>query len=274
MHSSVRTLRLAVLLAAALAALALGVVACAKKSTRAATMPGMTYESLKLLPDFSGWWYRDLPSDQLLPSIARIPLKPKAAALLKDIIAKFKAGNLPDLGASDKNFYCSPPRFLGENGGSSDEMEFLFTPGRVTLLDEGGLVRRIYLSDRSLPGDLDESNSGTSVGHWEGRTLVVETGGLDSQAKYLGPFSLGHNVRVIERMTLKSPDELEIASRMTAPDLFAAPYEEKYVYRRDRGRTFHEALDCVDTDRSVDPNTGRQRFDLTPPKDLPPPPSD
>jgi hypothetical protein len=29
---------------------------------------------------------------------------------------------------------------------------------------------------------------------------------------------------------------------------------------------------CVDFDRSIDPVSGEQRFDMTPPPDLPPPP--
>ena len=29
---------------------------------------------------------------------------------------------------------------------------------------------------------------------------------------------------------------------------------------------------CTDFDRAIDPLTGNQRFDLTPPPDLPPPP--
>jgi hypothetical protein len=272
MNQGFRTSIRAAVLVTALAGVTIGVAACAKKPAGATPMPGMTYDSLKSLPDFSGWWYWDARPDEVLPSPAQVPLRPQAAAFFKDLLAKINAGKLPDLGAGEKNAYCRPPHFLGRNGGLGDEVEFLFTPGRVTVTDEGGLIRRIYLSARPLPPDLEETNSGTSIGHWEGRTLVVETGGLDSQARFIGPFSIGHNARVIERISLKAPDELEIVMRMTAPEVLSAPWEVKSRYRRDRTRVFHEAVDCVEDDRSIDPKTGRQRFDLTPPKDLPPPP--
>jgi hypothetical protein len=265
------TNRVASMLTAAIAC-ALGITACTEHP---AAMPGMTYDSLTKLPDFSGWWYWDIPPDKFIAARTDAPLKPEAAAFLKDIAAKFVSGTLPDPVASgQKPRYCMPPRFAGFNGGFGDYVEFLFTPGRVTVADEGGLVRRIYLSDRPLPGGLDEMNSGTSVGHWEGRTLVVETAGFNSKTSFVGPFNLGHNVRLVERFSLKDPDTLEIATLMTAPDLFTAPYEKKYIYRRAHTHSFHEALSCVDDDRSVDPATGRQRFDLTPPAGIPPPPRD
>jgi hypothetical protein len=44
------------------------------------------------------------------------------------------------------------------------------------------------------------------------------------------------------------------------------------IYHRDRGHVFVDDLSCVEDDRSIDPVTGKQRFDLTPPADLPPPP--
>ncbi|HEX5419065.1 MAG TPA: hypothetical protein VFY39_03630, partial [Gammaproteobacteria bacterium] len=130
--------------------------------------------------------------------------------------------------------------------------------------------------NRPLPADLDESHMGTSVGHWEGRILIVETAGIDHNASLIGigPFKFGRNVRVVERISLKDPDTLEITGELSAPDVFTTPkpLEVTQLYRRDRGHVFHEYTNCVENDRSVDPATGRQRFDLTPPPDLPPPP--
>jgi hypothetical protein len=272
-----RTAAQVILLAAALACVAIGLIACAKKPMGSTPAPGMTYDSLRSLPDFSGWWSFDIPPDKVLSDLTDAPLQPKAAAFAKDLIARLTTGKLIDrvaTGEEKPTVYCTPPQFTGFNGGTDSEIEFLFTPGRVTIADEGGLVRRIYLTDRPPRGELEEMNSGTSVGHWEGRTLVVETSGLNSHASWIGPFNIGHNVHVTERISLKGPDQLDIAMRMTAPELFTRPYEAKYRYRRDPAHAFHEALDCVDDDRSIDPKTGRQRFDMTPPKDLPPPPSE
>jgi hypothetical protein len=84
--------------------------------------------------------------------------------------------------------------------------------------------------------------------------------------------TIGRGVKVQERITLRQKDTLEFALRMQAPDLFTEPFVVTLVYRRDHGHRFHEQSDCTDADRSIDPQSGRQRFDLTPPPGLPPPP--
>ncbi len=47
--------------------------------------------------------------------------------------------------------------------------EFLFTPGRVTVLGEmdGNRLRRIWTDRRGHPDDPDLSFHGDSIGHWE-----------------------------------------------------------------------------------------------------------
>jgi hypothetical protein len=71
---------------------------------------------------------------------------------------------------------------------------------------------------------------------------------------------------------LSDKDRLEIVRELVAPDPLTGPAKMTLVFLRDRGHVFHEASHCVHDDRSVDPQTQRQRFDLTPPADLPPPP--
>ena len=56
-----------------------------------------------------------------------------------------------------------------------------------------------------------------------------------------------------------------------APDLLLAPDKRTRVYRREPNKTSAIEFNlCVDRDRSIDPKTGKQRFDLTPPGDVPP----
>jgi hypothetical protein len=59
-----------------------------------------------------------------------------------------------------------------------------------------------------------------------------------------------------------------------APEILKQPFDTTLMYKRDRNHAFQEANFCVDDDRSFVPATGEQRFDLTPPPGLPPPPSD
>jgi hypothetical protein len=238
-----------------------------------ASLPGMTYESIERLPDFSGWWALDLDPNDVAKSLgivfaAYTPLlKPEIAERLKAPAAQTNpdAAQPPGLGP------CSPMIFTGFNDGFESSVEFLFTPGRVTITNELGMLRRVFLN-RPLPADADESAMGTSVGHWEGSTLVVETTGIDHNGFLQSRVKIGRGARIVERISLKDKDTLEIARRVVAPDALTGPSETTLVLLRDRDHVFHEASHCEQDDRSINHATGKQQFDLTPPADLPPPP--
>ncbi len=223
------------------------------------------------LPDWSGWWYLDLPAnDPPVIYYAKAPLRADIAAKLRNAAAKAND-------SSGKALQCAPPRFYGFSGGFAEDIEFLFTPGRVTLTNESGLIRRIFTDPRATPDEIERTDAGISTGHWVGTTLVVETHSLNPNTRFAANWPgfpvIGHNVRLQERIALRDADTLEIAVEMHAPALFTAPFRTTFVYRRDPGHHFHEQSDCVEDDRSLDPTSGKQRFDLTPPANLPPPPS-
>jgi hypothetical protein len=234
-----------------------------------ANLPGMTYDSLKSLPDWSGLWGRgDSANATFLEQPP--PLKP-------DLLAQWNWAPSGD-SEPDPGRYCRPQQFTGYNGGFIESVEFLFTPGRVTLTNERGLIRRIYTDGAPLPSDPFPSNTGTSVGHWEGQTLIVETIGINPQAKFPSPerqgaVAIGSNAKITERITRTSPDALEIEREVVAPDIFTAPDKRKFVYRPVLKKRAGEITLCADNDRAIDPATGKQRFDMTPPADLPPPPT-
>ena len=55
-------------------------------------------------------------------------------------------------------------------------MEIIQLPGRVLMIFEyDHLVRQIYTDGREHRTDLAPSWMGDAIGHWEGKTLVVET---------------------------------------------------------------------------------------------------
>ena len=63
--------------------------------------------------------------------------------------------------------------------------EFLFTPGRVTIIQEAYMqVRRVFTDGRGHPADLDPTFNGHSIGHWEGDTLVIDTAGLGTKRRW------------------------------------------------------------------------------------------
>ena len=57
-----------------------------------------------------------------------------------------------------------------------------------------------------------------------------------------------------------------------APAVLSQPDRRTRLYTRVPKTAANEITFCADNDRSIDPDTGKQRFDLTPPADLPPPP--
>lgn len=222
------------------------------------------------LPDWGGTWGAGRQS--LVDSTAALLPALKPAGQADYAVYRDKA--LAD-DVNIKNTYCRPLSFGGFSGGFRGNVEFLFTPARVTVISEAGLVRRIYTDGRALPANPEPTDGGTSVGRWDGRTLVVETIGLqpDAYAFNIPGTRLGENARVTERITLKDADILQVDTTLTAPELLEKPVAVTFRYERARDVAMTSYSPCPEYDRSVDPATGHQRFDMTPPAGLPPPPA-
>ena len=108
--------------------------------------PGMSWDSLKDLPDFSGWWsLMGFPPPPQVP-----PMKPEVAAAFKAWSAKTAAGTDPADIDGMKRSYCGPQKFAGFNGGLQDFVEFLFTPGRVTICRTSASFREIRSTMRTF----------------------------------------------------------------------------------------------------------------------------
>lgn len=251
--------QLVVLVALAAAAIVTG-AAAQPRADAAPTSPAS-------LPDWSGWWGHSVP---LPDEWQRNPPPLKAAVLAPGSAA---LGADPSL---DPLRYCRPQQFTGSSGGFTEAVELLFTPGRVTITNEMGLIRRIYTDGRSLPPDPDATNTGYSVGRWEGQTLVVETVGLNPEAPYPGPIQgavrLGADARITERIVLNDNGTLQFDIVTVAPAVLTEPDRRTRLYSRQPKTAASEITFCTDYDRSIETGTGKQRFDMTPPAGLPPPP--
>ena len=84
--------------------------------------------------------------------------------------AKINATTLPDEGKK-----CLP---IGFPSMVTNEfaMQILETPGQVTMISEASnLTRAIFLNKKTNHTDQDPSWNGHAIGHWEGKTLVVDT---------------------------------------------------------------------------------------------------
>lgn len=229
--------------------------------------------SSAVLPDWGGGWRVQLAGAPpwLQFAVTPPPLKPEYLSVFQAAYDRVR-----EVGGYDT---CRPPQVVGyQNGlGFWDVLEFLFVPGRVVLLNDSGLIRHIHTGPQQ-PEPLDASNTGTSIGRWEGSTLVVETTRIDPAARFPlrfpGAPRIGRHAKLIERIRLVDDNTLLIESEMTAPDLFVRPFVIATRYGRVRPFVPVETQICVDDDPRVEPGTLHSRFDMTPPEDLPPPPAE
>jgi len=142
-------------------------------------------------------------------------------------------------------------------------MEFLITPGKVTIVIEAYTqVRHIYTDGRKLPEDPDPKFFGTSVGRWEGDTLVVESVGFSPSIRLTGGVPPSDKMRIVERFRLADPDNMSIETTITDPVVLTAPYTTSSNLRRHREWTIAEYI-CEENNRNSVDSTGKAGIDLT-----------
>ena len=142
-------------------------------------------------------------------------------------------------------------------------MEFLLTPGKVTIVIEAYTqVRHIYTDGRPLPAEPDPKFFGTSVGRWEGDTLVVESIGFSPITMLAAGVPHSDKMRIVERFRLADPDTMVIETTITDPVALAAPYSTTSTLRRHREWTITEYI-CEENNRNSVDSTGKSGIDLT-----------
>jgi hypothetical protein len=211
-------------------------------------------------PDLSGVWlltgWFSFSPDKAVPA-----LKPPFDALYAKRMKAFNAGAPIDDVTAD----CLPPG-MPHMQVVPYPFELMQTPGRVTLLFEyAGQVRRIYLDGRE-PKDADPSYYGTSVGHWEGDTLVVATSNIreDTQDDFSG---LPHSdaLTITERFRRTAPDTLEDQITLTDPKAYARPFTATRIYKLHPDWNIGEYV-CEENNRNKIGNNGVTGFGVPPAK--------
>ena len=157
-------------------------------------------------------------------------------------------GEFPRVGSS----YCTPPGIPYQMGLAQYPIEFLFTPGRVTVLLEAWTqVRRVFTDGRGHPDDLEATFYGHSLGHWDGQTLVIDTVGLKPGA-LINP-GMGHSSKeqISERIHLSPTDADLLIDELTVndPEALERPWSVTYRYRRHREWEILEFA-CAENDRN------------------------
>jgi hypothetical protein len=234
------------------AVLALALVGAMSHSAGVLAAPKGHYAQLDSLPDWSGAWFMSFSPGAAPPPAPK--LKGKYLAAYEKWRQEVKT-NDGQVATSQSN--CMPPGMPVIMGVGQYPIEFLFTPGRVTVHFEAWMQwRTIYTDGRKHPADLDPTFQGDSIGHWEGDTLVVETVGLKEDLGLTlatrGPVPAhSAKLRILERIRLapKDADSLVVELTLEDPEALAEPYEQALVFRRDRDQALLEFV-CAENDRN------------------------
>jgi hypothetical protein len=157
---------------------------------------------------------------------------------------------------------CLPPGMPGIMG-QPYPMEFLLTPGKVTIIIEAYTqVRHIYTDGRALPTEPDPKFFGTSVGHWEGDTLVAETVGFSDHVEHARGVPHSDKMKIVERFRLTDPDTMSIETTVSDPEVLTAPYTTTSSLRRHRNWTISEYI-CEENNRNYVDQNGKAGINLS-----------
>jgi hypothetical protein len=231
------------------------VAAVALSAAAQSKPPGMSWSSLAELPDLTGVW-----------EIARgggggggqqpIPYTPKYAAILK----AFQAKPTEDSPAAN----CVPPGMPGVMT-QPYPVEFLFTPGKVTILIEAYMqIRHIYTDGRKHPEDPDLTYLGHSIGRWEDKTLVVDSVGFTADTPLAGNMGNRHSekMHIVERIRLVNPDLMEISTTIDDPEALTQPFTRVSNFARHRDWTMAEYI-CQQNNRNSVSEDGKAGINLS-----------
>jgi len=211
----------------------------AKKTITNPPPTAQDWADLAKLPDWSGVWNPKITDQDAQIKTNPPPWNAKAAAEATKMFAEEKAGKPRPLFVE-----CLPEAMPSWMLVTHNAMEFLFTPGRVTMLGEsdGNRLRRIYTDGRAHPDEPDPTFHGHSIGHWEGDTLVVDTVGVLPQAFVAISEAVGvpnnGDMHIVERIHLAAPDILHDDLEIIAPNVLTKPWKTTRIYFRQRARKF------------------------------------
>jgi hypothetical protein len=177
------------------------------------------------------------------------PLTPAYLARYNEIRqAAIDGRNTFDQGAN-----CSPLGVPFIAGGGL--MEILFKRGQIAMIyEEDGGVRRIFTDGRAhpAPDELMPTYNGHSIGHWEGKTLVVDTVSLRDDTYIEVGMPHSSQLHVIERWTQVGPDELTNTVTIIDPEALTRPWGTTWHWKRDRNWSINEVFCIGSRDQKVD----------------------
>ncbi len=175
------------------------------------------------------------------PKNGRIPALVPAAVARRDARAAARKGREfdgPEMRSLTERCIVWPstlPPILP--GGYNSNLQIFQSPGHVVIQGEMGDPRIIPTDGKPRDSSLPQWN-GTSVGHWEGATFVIETAGFNPSTAWR---NASERMRVTERLTRVDEDTVEYAFMVSDPDTWAEPWGGVYPLTDLKGVLFEYA---------------------------------
>jgi poly(3-hydroxybutyrate) depolymerase len=225
--------------AAAICIAAFGVFAAGASGAQQAKYPpgGPKLPQWSALPDWSGLWERggDIVWDDRIPFKAGEPeLPPYTPEFMKEYQARRAEMRADALAGRPRTFkgaglYGSMPAMMI----MLFPMDMQINPHEVVIMTANGGAREIYTDGRVHPADALPSSRGHSIGHWEGKTLVVDTCCFRADTRLPGGGGHSDQMHVTERFWSPDGHALKDAITVEDPKAFTKPWTtEKTYYRR------------------------------------------
>jgi uncharacterized protein (TIGR02246 family) len=185
------------------------------------------------VPDWNGVWERtgSINWDPRIPDgqLDRPRLTTRYQARYDAVLAARATGHT----IGDPTAACLPPG-MPRIMNMVYPMEIFQRPGQVAIFAEWqSQVRRIHTDGRSHPEDLDRSFNGHSIGHWQGRDLLVDTIGMREEVVLTQTgIALSGQLRVTERFHQVDATTLTDTITLIDPEALAEPWTVIKTFHR------------------------------------------
>jgi len=231
-----------------------------------AVAPGpnpLRWAQIGALPDFTTGIWEIAMTPAAFASATQPAPTPLYAERAKAFLAAQAAGKAPQDAPTANCLPSGMPQIMGQ----PYPMQIMFGPREVTIDIEAFMqVRHIYTDGRPHPTDVDPTFNGNSIGHWEGKTLVVDTVGFVPDTALNFDWSLKHSdkMHITERFRLKDPDTLEVVTTVEDPEALTQPWVSSKEFKRHAAWTIAEYI-CEQNNRNVVSESGAAQVNLVPP---------
>jgi hypothetical protein len=200
-------------------------------------------QSANAAPDLTGVWQIEKPLAELRPGDgSALPLTAWAKELHDKHQALLRKG---DHGFDLTMDRCASPGAIRMMT-LANPIEFFQRPYQLTMLFEWNHLYRLVNLQQTRKVAQYPMAIGTSNGHWEGETLVIETTDIIDNT-LLDSTGLPHSdqLRVVERIRRIGTDRLENVMTLHDPKAFTRDWSVTLTYRNTGARGIEEDV-CLD----------------------------